>query len=73
MKKKFVISLVSLFLLLSACSKEYSGEYVIWGGEGNAAVVDINKLEDNNIPYKIIDDTVYIPSDAIDKATYCCT
>lgn len=71
-KKNFRNWFVCLVIILglSACQK-YNGEYVRWGDTANS--VDIDKLERNDIPYKIKDNKIYIPEDAVDKATYCCT
>ncbi|MEI4623956.1 hypothetical protein KFD70_25660 [Bacillus pfraonensis] len=73
MKGRYFGNLFLCFVIVigvSACQK-YNGEYVQWGD--TAKSVDIDKLERNDIPYKIKDNKVYIPEDAFDKATYCCT
>jgi len=71
--KKTIVSVLCLFLLtaLSACQKEYTGEYVEWGEKTNSNATEL--LEDNNIPYEIRDGIIYIPEDAFDKAINCCS
>lgn len=71
-KKNFGNWFVCLLIILglSACQK-YNSEYVQWGDTTKS--VDIDKLERNYILYEIKDNKVYIPEDAFDKATYCCT
>lgn len=74
MKKVLVLILCCFFLFttLSACQKEYNGEYIEWGEkleDSNATEL----LEDHNIPYEIRDGMIYIPEDTFDKAIYCCS
>jgi flagellar biosynthesis/type III secretory pathway M-ring protein FliF/YscJ len=71
--KKILITIlcISILMIMSACQKEYDGEYIQWGD--SEKTVDTNKLEENNIPYKIESGRVYIPEDAFDKAIYCCS
>lgn len=68
--KLTLILLLSCVLLLSACKKEYSKDFVKWGEKTNSNTTEL--LEKNNIPYKIIDGMIYIPEDAFDHAIYCC-
>jgi len=65
-----VLSCFFLFTTLSACQKEYSGEYIEWGERGSSNATDL--LEENNIPYEIRNGVIYIPENAFDKAIYCC-
>ncbi|MRX73124.1 hypothetical protein GJU40_13325 [Bacillus lacus] len=69
--KLYIISMVTVLclLILGGCQKTYQGEYVQWG-EGNTGT---EKLEENSIPYKIEEDQVYIPEDALDDAVSCCS
>nr|WP_087974893.1 hypothetical protein [Oceanobacillus rekensis] len=60
-----------LFIFLSACQKEYSGEYIEWGEKTNSNAAEL--LEKNEIPYEIKDGIIYIPEDAFDDAIYCCS
>ncbi len=74
MKNKLILTLiliVSVILILSYCQRNYSDNYVRWGD--TIENVDLKKLERNNIPYKINNDKVFIPEDAVNKAVYCCT
>ncbi|GAB3068561.1 hypothetical protein [Virgibacillus ainsalahensis] len=73
MKKILVLVLCCylLFTTLSACQKEYSGEYIEWGEQTNSNATEL--LEENNIPYEIRNGIIYIPEDAFDKAIYCCS
>lgn len=65
------VLLISILLITSACQKSTNGEFIQWGDSEKS--VDTKRLEDNNIPYKMKDDRVYIPEDAFDKAIYCCS
>lgn len=58
-------------LILYISQKGYSGKYIRWGDTVNSVNTDI--LEENNIPYKVKDNKVYIPEDAFNKAIYCCS
>lgn len=69
MKKYYFLLFSSAFFITSGCA--YNGEYVRWGD--TVPVVDTDRLEKNNIPYKIKDNKVYIPEDAFDKAILCCS
>lgn len=69
MKKYYFLLLSSAIFITSGCG--YNGEYVSWGD--TVPVVDTDRLEKNNIPYKIKDNKVYIPEDAFDKAILCCS
>lgn len=67
------VGLMTIFLLsimLTACQTEYKREYVQWGEDGNT---DVERLENNNIPYKIEDNKVFIPEDALNDAVACCS
>lgn len=67
------VGLMTIFLLsitLTACQTEYEGEYVQWGENGNT---DIERLENNHIPYKIEANKVFIPEDALSDAAACCS
>lgn len=72
MKKNYMTALfISMLIITSACQKEYGGKYIQWGD--SEETVDTNRLEVNNIPYKVKNGRVYIPEDAFDKAIYCCS
>ncbi|QFK72371.1 hypothetical protein F7984_14535 [Pradoshia sp. D12] len=68
--KKIVLSLCLCSLLITACQKEYKGEYIKWGEKTNSNATEL--LKKNGIPYKIKDGIIYIPEDAFDKSIYCC-
>ncbi|MFJ7938921.1 hypothetical protein ACIQYG_10460 [Peribacillus sp. NPDC096622] len=61
-------TLITILTIICGCQKNYSGEYVQWG-----ETVDTKKLKENDIPYEIKDNKVFIPEDATKKATFCCT
>ncbi|WP_026560579.1 hypothetical protein [Bacillus sp. J37] len=69
MRKYYLLLLSFAIIIISGC--RYNGEYVRWGD--TVPVVDTDRLEKNNIPYKIKDNKVYIPEDAFDKAIFCCS
>ncbi|MBF7156476.1 hypothetical protein [Bacillus albus] len=73
MKKKAIFfSLCFLIVIVVFFSlKGYSGKYVQWGD--SIETVNTKTLKENNIPYKIKNNKVYIPEDAFDKATLCCS
>ncbi|MGC8231130.1 hypothetical protein ACP2W0_19310 [Pseudobacillus badius] len=73
MKKKTGSILCVLFtvLLLSACQKNYSGSFSVEWGLANEE--NQERLKENDIPYKIESGKIYIPEDAIDDATKCCS
>lgn len=72
MNKMIVVVLfLFLFTFVSACKKEYTGEYVEWGERTDSNTTEL--LEKNKIPYKIKDGIIYIPEDAFDKAINCCS
>ncbi|MDA2637463.1 hypothetical protein PDQ79_23480 [Bacillus cereus] len=72
MKKVFIFLLICITVLtLYYFNKGYNGKYVRWGD--SVETVNIKVLERNDIPYKIKNNKVYIPEDAISKATFCCT
>ncbi|WP_429667995.1 hypothetical protein [Bacillus gobiensis] len=72
MKKVLMFFLCfAVIVTTSACQKKYTGEYEQWGS--TAKLVDTDKLEEHNIPYKIEDGQVYIPEDAYEDALFCCT
>lgn len=76
--KKVLISLVciiglSLAIFIYFTTRGYSGEYVQWGENNSVDSQYLDRLEENDIPYKIKDGNMYIPEDAIDDATLCCT
>jgi len=70
-KISMTILCLSIFMIISACQKEYGGKYIQWGD--SEKTVDTNRLEENNIPYKIKNGRVYVPEDAFDKAIFCCS
>ena len=70
-KISMTILCLSIFMIISACQKEYDGKYIQWGD--SEKTVDTNRLEENNIPYKIENGRVYVPEDAFDKAIFCCS
>lgn len=67
----FIALCISIVMSTVACQKEYDGEYVRWGDTLDSD--NLYKLERNNIPFKVEDNKVFIPEDALNKATYCCT
>ncbi|WP_078433592.1 hypothetical protein [Metabacillus halosaccharovorans] len=69
MRKYYLLLLSFAIIIISGCG--YNGEYVRWGD--TVPVVNTDRLEKNNIPYKIKDNKVYIPEDAFDKAIFCCS
>ncbi|MDM8100680.1 MULTISPECIES: hypothetical protein [Oceanobacillus] len=73
MKKVLVFILCDFFLLaaLSACQKEYTGEYTEWGEKTNSNATEL--LENHDIPYEIRNEIIYTPEDAFDAAIYCCS
>lgn len=73
MKKMIIIFVCfSVMVITNACSKkEYTGKFVHWGDIRSG--VNIEKLDKNNIPYKLKDNQVYIPEDAFNDATFCCS
>ncbi|MFK9091693.1 hypothetical protein [Bacillus salipaludis] len=73
MKKiNILLIFISVMIITSACTKkEYSGKYVRWGDIRSG--VSIEKLEKNNIPYKLKDNQISIPEDAFDDAITCCS
>ncbi|PEB53013.1 hypothetical protein CON65_15060 [Bacillus pseudomycoides] len=74
MGKKRIVFLFFGFLILLVVflyPKGYSGKYIQWGDTVES--VDTNKLERNDIPYKVKNNKVYIPEDAFDKAIWCCS
>ncbi|MFD1335722.1 hypothetical protein ACFQ4N_09195 [Oceanobacillus iheyensis] len=60
-----------ILILVSGCQKEYIGEYIQWGVDLSLEQKDL--LKDNDIPIKVDGSFVYIPRDAVDDATYCCS
>ncbi|MBT2647606.1 hypothetical protein J7E52_12845 [Bacillus sp. ISL-34] len=64
-------TLITILTIVCGCQKNYTGEYVQWGD--TVETVDTKKLKENDIPYKIKDNKVFIPEDAAKKATFCCT
>ncbi|MGY0694975.1 hypothetical protein ACW2QC_19785 [Virgibacillus sp. FSP13] len=61
----------SLLIMLSACQMGYSDEYIEWGEQTNSNTTEL--LEENEIPYKINNEMIYIPEDAFDDAIFCCS
>jgi len=59
-----------LFIFLSACQKEYSGEYIKRGEKTNSNATEL--LEENDIPFKIENGFIYIPEDAFEDSIFCC-
>ncbi|UOQ85546.1 hypothetical protein [Gracilibacillus salinarum] len=74
LKKQIILTiLVSTALVLSACqSEKYQEEFVEWADTINSDLL-IERLEDNDIPYKIENDKILIPDDAKDDAVDCCS
>ncbi|HFJ9319497.1 hypothetical protein CN324_29740 [Bacillus anthracis] len=70
-KKLLLVFCLSILFILSGCQKEYNGKYVQWGDTMES--VNTDKLERNNIPYKVEGNKVYIPEDAFDDAIVCCS
>lgn len=68
---KKIIILLSLTCILSACQKNYKGEYVQWGN----SLTEENKncLKENQIPFKDKNGKTYIPEDAFDAAINSCS
>lgn len=67
MKKiKIKITIVFLFFLLLACQKEYKGDFVEFSDSTDTTILE--KLEEYNIPYKVKENKVYIPEDAVRTA-----
>ncbi|MDV7767690.1 hypothetical protein [Peribacillus sp. CSMR9] len=64
-------TLITILTIICGCQKNYSGEYVQWGD--SAEDIDTKRLKENDIPYKIKDNKVFIPEDAIKNATFCYT
>lgn len=56
--------------MITACQREYKGEYIKWGEKTNSNATEL--LKENGIPYKIKDGIIYIPEDAFDKSIMCC-
>ncbi|XZF77504.1 hypothetical protein ACSBO6_08135 [Bacillus sp. AL-1R] len=72
MKKILILLLyVTNLLLVSACQNAYKGKYVRWGDSIKS--VNVKKLKENNIPYKVKNNKVYIPEDAASDAVLCCS
>jgi hypothetical protein len=71
MKKLYFMMLLLSLLITSGCTMEYKGEYIRWGD--TVETVDTERLKENNIPFKIKDNKVYIPEDAFDKGIMCCS
>lgn len=76
--KKILISLVCIVGLTVAIfiyfnTRGYNGEYVQWGDNNPVDPNYLDRLEENDIPYKIKNGNMYIPEDAVRKATLCCT
>lgn len=77
--KKFILSLLCITALTTAIftyfiTRGYSGEYVQLIGNNNSIYPEyLELLEDNNIPYKVKNEKLYIPEDAFDKVIYCCS
>ncbi|MCK2004390.1 hypothetical protein MZM54_23700 [[Brevibacterium] frigoritolerans] len=69
MKKK-ILFLCFCSLLITACQREYKGEYIKWVEKTNSNATEL--LKENGIPYKIKDGIIYIPEDAFDKSIMCC-
>ncbi|MGG3625102.1 hypothetical protein ABES25_16280 [Bacillus gobiensis] len=71
MKKVLMFFLcLAVVVTTSACQKKYTGEYEQWGDTTES--VDIEQLEENDIPYKIENNKVYIPKDSYRDAIFCC-
>ena len=68
--KKVSIFLCFCSLLLTACQREYRGNYIEWGEKTNSNATEL--LKENGIPYKIQDGMIYIPEDVFDKSIICC-
>ena len=68
--KKIILILCFCFIFLTACQKDYKGEYIEWGEKTNSNATEL--LKENGIPYKIKDGIIYIPEDAFDKSIMCC-
>lgn len=62
---------VFLLTILSACQKEYNGKYIEWGEQTTSNSTEL--LEENEIPYRIENEMIYIPEDAFDDAIFCCS
>ncbi|WP_412095730.1 hypothetical protein [Bacillus inaquosorum] len=69
LKKLFIF--ISVLFIISACEKNYTGEYIQWGD----TPTENNKkcLKDNRVPYKIENSKIYIPEDAFDKSINACS
>ncbi|MED4074582.1 hypothetical protein P4602_25535 [Priestia endophytica] len=77
--KKFILFLLCITALTPAIftyftARGYRGEYVQLIGNNNSIYPEyLELLEDNNIPYKVKNEKLYIPEDAFDKVIYCCS
>lgn len=68
------IAVLAMVLTLTACQKEYRGEDVLFGDNRSTAESTVERLENNNIPYRMEDERkIFIPEDAYDDAIACCT
>ncbi|WP_163582181.1 hypothetical protein [Gracilibacillus saliphilus] len=65
------VAFASLVLILSAC-QDYQGEYIKWSEQVDKEPLT-DRLEENDIPYKIKDDIILIPEDAVNDAVNCCS
>lgn len=59
-------------LIVTACgNNEESEDYIRWGD--SIHTIDIERLEINDIPYKVENNIVYVRSDKFDRAILCCS
>ncbi|MGK9185471.1 hypothetical protein KXS12_24950 [Priestia filamentosa] len=77
--KKSIISLLcitglTIIMITYFTTRGYSGEYVQWLGNSNPIQPKyLELLERNDIPYKVKENKLYIPEDAVDKVIMCCS
>lgn len=65
------MTLLLAFIILSRSTRHYNGEYERWGDILD--VIDSDRQRENNIPFKIEGNKVYIPEDAFNDVMMCCS
>ncbi|ANC77256.1 hypothetical protein ABE65_010750 [Fictibacillus phosphorivorans] len=62
--------LVICVIFMTACEQNENREYVHWGEKTE---IDIQRLTNNRIDFKVKNDNIYIPEELLKNAVACCT